>query len=260
MADQALAIGDIADRRRRRGHRPQKTSMLVAHRIVSDIVRAGLAPGTALESEREMLQHYEVGRGTLREAVRFLELQGVLNMKIGPGGGPVVTTPDARHLANTLALLLQFSGATFRAVVEARLLLEPVIAEHSARAPHAEAIDELGRCVDRMLEHLDDSHTFLEENARFHDLVALASGNLLFWFILSSLHWIIDGSALGVDYPERQRRAVVAAHREIYEALRDGQPEAAAASMRSHMEEYLTYLERRYPRVMDQAVPWDPVS
>jgi GntR family transcriptional regulator, transcriptional repressor for pyruvate dehydrogenase complex len=233
--------------------------MLVAHRIVSDIVRAGLPPGSALQSEREMLLHYEVGRGTLREAVRFLELQGVLNIKIGPGGGPVVTTPDARHLANALSLQLQFAGTPFRAVVEARLLLEPVIAAHGAGRPNVQAIEELGQCVDRMVDRLDDPDTFLKENARFHDLVALASGNLLLWYILSSLHWIIDGSVLGVDYPEKQRRAVVTAHRGIYEAIRDGHAERAESSMRAHMEEYVTYLERRYPRVMNQVVPWEPI-
>ena len=68
-------------------------------------------PGDKLISEQKMVERYGVARGSLREALRFLELQGVLRIKSGPGGGPVIDTPNAHHFASTLALLLQFVGA-----------------------------------------------------------------------------------------------------------------------------------------------------
>lgn len=91
--------------------RPMKTAMLVAQRIVADINERGNVVGDRLPPERLMLEKYDVGRGTLRESLRFLELQGVITLKPGPGGGPVVVQPDASSLATSLALLLQFSDA-----------------------------------------------------------------------------------------------------------------------------------------------------
>src|SRR5713226_3607467 len=98
--------------------RAPKTALLVARRIVRDIERLELVPGDKLPPEKEMFQQYQVGRGTLREALRFLELQGILSLKPGPGGGPVVERPDASNLA-TLLVLLQFSDARYQTVVEA---------------------------------------------------------------------------------------------------------------------------------------------
>src|ERR1700710_1676577 len=88
-------------------NRPPKTAMRVAQRIVDDVVRGGATTGSSLPPERIMLETYEIGRGTLREALRLLEFQGVITLKPGPKGGPVLVRPDATHLATTLVLLMQ---------------------------------------------------------------------------------------------------------------------------------------------------------
>src|SRR5215469_10118495 len=82
--------------------------------------------------ERAMLETYATGRGTLREALRLLEFQGVIALKPGPGGGPILLNPAASHLASTLQLLMQLSQAPYRVVVEARLALEPAISRAAA--------------------------------------------------------------------------------------------------------------------------------
>ncbi len=68
-------------------NRPQKTALLIAQRIVQYIDQNNLGPGDRPPPERIMMETYEAGRGTLRESLRFLELQGVLSFKPGPGGG-----------------------------------------------------------------------------------------------------------------------------------------------------------------------------
>ena len=60
--------------------RPPKAAMLVAQRIVRDIMRSGMSPGDLLPPERIMIETYETGRGTLREALRLLEFQGVISL------------------------------------------------------------------------------------------------------------------------------------------------------------------------------------
>ena len=172
-----------------------------------------------LPPEREMLEQYGVARGTLREALRYLEMQGVLTIKPGPGGGPVVNAPDARPLAGVIALLLQRANAPFKTILEARELLEPAMASMAAERGDKEEIASIAETIAGMEAHLDEPRAFLNDNHEFHAAIGRASGNQLFDFLLSSLSWITDGTVLGVDYPVKTRRAVLQAHVRIYERI-----------------------------------------
>jgi GntR family transcriptional regulator, transcriptional repressor for pyruvate dehydrogenase complex len=243
--------------RRARPGRSKKTALLVAQQIVAQITRDGLAPGAKLASEREMLAQYDVGRGTLRESLRFLEMQGVITMKPGPGGGPQVNTPDAQDFGTSLALFMQLLSTPFGSIVEARQLLEPAMAAQAAQRGEAVYLDQIRDSVEKMEASLDDENEFLRQNEIFHDAIAWSSGNPLFGLLTAALHWITDGTALGVDYPETRRDAVVAAHRAIYEAIAAGDAEVARIEMSRHIDEFARYLQRYYPKVWDSAVRWD---
>jgi GntR family transcriptional repressor for pyruvate dehydrogenase complex len=236
--------------------RPQKTAMLVAQRIVADINRRGNTVGDRLPPERVMLEEYDVGRGTLRESLRFLELQGVIALKPGPGGGPVVQQPDASTLGTTLTLLLQFADAQFRTIAEARIGLEPMMARLAAERMSDEQLEGLKLSVHTMHEHLDDQAVFLEENKRFHDVIAHGSGNALFGYLVDALLGILDGSAIGIDYPEVRRTAVHKAHLKIYEALAARDPEESAAAMADHIDQYIRYAEKKFPDVLAAPIVW----
>ena len=146
--------------------RPPKAAMLVAQRIVRDIGRAGLRPGDLLPPERAMLETYETGRGTLREALRLLEFQGVIALKPGPGGGPILMNPAAAHLASTLQLLMQLNQAPYRTLIEARAVLEPVLSRLAAERIDAAALAELAGSLARMREHIDDRDSFRDSSRR----------------------------------------------------------------------------------------------
>lgn len=236
--------------------RPQKTAMLLAQRIVGDINRRGNTVGDRLPPERLMLEDYEVGRGTLRESLRFLELQGVISLKPGPGGGPVVQQPDATSLATSLTLLLQFANAPFRTIAEARGGLEPMMAQLAAQRMSDAQLADLKASVDTMQDHLDDQSVFLEENKRFHDVIAHGSGNAMFGYLVDALLGILDGSAIGIDYPEVRRAAVHKAHLSIYEAIAERDPAASAEAMADHVKQYLKYAEKKFPDVLAAPIVW----
>jgi GntR family transcriptional regulator, transcriptional repressor for pyruvate dehydrogenase complex len=239
------------------GNRPPKAAMLVAQRIVRDVVRGGLRPGDLLPPERTMLEKYETGRGTLREALRLLEFQGVIALKPGPRGGPVLLDPDASHLANTVVLLMQLKEAPFRTIVEVRSALEPMISSLAAERISDESLRDLGGTIEQMRKNLGDQHLFLDANKRFHDIIAWSSGNALFGYIVDSLLGIMDGTIIGIDYPSPRRAAILKAHESIYEAISARDEKEAEARMRKHIDEYERYAQRKFPEVLDQVIQWD---
>jgi len=240
--------------------RPPKAAMLVAQRIMRDVIAGRLKPGNLLLPERTMLEKYQTGRGTLREALRLLEFQGVIALKPGPRGGPVLQDPDASHLASTLVLLMQLKDAPFRSIVEVRTAMEPMISRLAAERMSEESLAELGGTIDSMRENLDDQMTFLEANKRFHDIIAWSSGNPLFGYIVDSLLGIMDGTVIGIDYPAPRRVAIVKAHDGIFQALKAHDANASEERMRVHIGEYVTYAERKFPELLDQVIRWDRMS
>ena len=183
--------------------RPPKAALLVAQRIVQDALREGRKPGDLLAPERTMLEKYQTGRGTLREALRLLEFQGVITLKPGPRGGPVLMDPDASHLASNLVLLMQLKAAPFRNIVEVRTAMEPMISSLAAERMDDDALTDLEGTIIQMREEIEDQHSFLDANKRFHDIIAWSSGNALFGYIVTpcSGSWTAPSSASTTPAP-----------------------------------------------------------
>jgi DNA-binding FadR family transcriptional regulator len=247
-------------RRRSALGKPKKTAILVAQRIVDEILEQNLAPGTSLTSERDMLTRYEVSRGTLREALRVLETYRLITIKTGPGGGAIVADAGSRPMASVIALVLQMSRTSFRSIVDARLLLEPLLAREAAERRDDDDLEVLRRSIEEMKLAIDDAGAFLAENHVFHSAVAEAAKNPVLFNMVASLNWIQDGTAVGIDYPRANREAIVAAHRRIFVAIEDGAPEMAEAAMRIHIGEFANYAERNYAHVLDAPLRWDQVD
>ena len=109
-----------------------------------------------------MLERYQTGRGTLREALRFLEFQGVLTLKPGPGGGPILLKPDAGNLSSTLVLLMQMNQAPFKEIVQVRSAIEPMISMLAAEV-----------MTDTQLGYLEDSIIQMRDNIESQDVFCL---------------------------------------------------------------------------------------
>ena len=231
--------------------------MLVAQRIVRDIGRAGLRPGDLLPPERVMLETYGTGRGTLREALRLLEFQGVIALKPGPGGGPILMNPAAAHLAGTLQLLMQLNQAPYRTLIEARSELEPVLSRLAAERIDAAALAELAGSVARMREHIGDQDSFRDSGRRFHDIIAWSSGNVVFGYVVDAVLGILDDTVIGIDDPGDRRAAILRDHEEIYAAISRHDTGGAGERMREHIESYTSHVRRTFPEVLAQTVTWD---
>ncbi len=231
-----------------------RAAVRVARKIVNEIRRRRLRPGTKLAAEHKMVEKLGVARATVREALRFLELQGALRIKAGPGGGPVVGVPGADHLASVLSLQLQFANASFRSVSEARTAIYPVLAGEAAENATHQDIETLHQSIDRMRLVIDDTELLTEELCRFQDLVAAASGNAVLGLLVNALHRMSESS--GVEHDAKQRRAGVRGSTEILRAIESGNGEEARAVTEKLFAAAMRYWERIHPDALKQPVAW----
>lgn len=232
-------------------------ALLVAHRIVRDAMTEQLIAGDSLPPEHVMLEKYEIGRGTLREALRLLEFEGVITLKPGPKGGPILTTPDASHLASSLVLLMEVNKSPFRHVFEFRVGLEPMMCRLAASRINDVSLKELRETITKMEENIDNQELHLEINRRFHDIIAWSSGNTLFGYVTESLLGIVDGSSVGVESSLVRRKATLKAHKRILKAIENHDPDLAETHMREHLEDYIEFAEKRSPGFFNAVIPWD---
>lgn len=249
-----LPIGD--GRSGRRAGRISKVSERIARHIATDILQRGFRPGHRLPGEKEMALQLGVGRTTLREALRLLEVQGIVTIKAGPGGGPVVQRPTSERITDHLALILQFQDATFGQVIEARAAIEVLIAEVAAPSATESDIELLQRSIDLVRSRPDDHPLFLEQNAVFHAGVAGCTRNPVFRLFVESLKSISDGTPIGVLYSRHRRLRVAQLHEDIVAGLADRDPQAARAAMQQHMSEFQRYVEKEFPELLGKPIRW----
>lgn len=234
--------------------RSERASTRVARNIVNDIQERALRPGAKLEPEHVMVEKQGASRASVREALRFLELQGALRIQAGPGGGPVVDVPSVVHLASVLSLQLQFANATFRAVLEARRSIYPVLVAEAAANATREDIEALQQSVERLDGATGDSDATAHEARHFYELVALASKNLVLGFLVNALHRLSENS--GIQYDQAHRQANARQTRRILQAIEQGNADEAQAISKKMHDAAKRYWEKTAPDLLNAPVSW----
>lgn len=232
--------------------RSEKISSVLAREIVADV--RGKPPLTMLPSENAMLETYRVGRSSLREALRILEVHGIIAIKPGPGGGPMVAPLDPTNFARMATLYLHLMGATYREVLEARTIIEPVMARLAAqRGDHATLA-----AVQEYLAEPDvvDESEYVRRAGGFHTLLSGLSGNRVLDLTGRGIRDLYVDRIEGMVFPLEERSSVVSRHRQIARAIAAGSAARAERLMREHMEEYLGYASARNPDILDDVIQW----
>jgi DNA-binding FadR family transcriptional regulator len=236
--------------------RVPKRSELIAADLVAYIADARLAPGTPLASERDMSEYLGVGRTSLREALRLLETRGVLTIKSGLGGGPIVRRPQPSDLREALTLILQFEETELTEVLEARRALELTVSRLAATRITPDEVGELRRINANLAAWNGDLDVVWESNKAFHLAIGEAGRNMVLRTFLESIVSMADGKVAGITYGARQVTAMVAAHERIIDALAEGDPDAAGHAMEEHLGESYRFWDKHYPTVTAQTVRW----
>jgi DNA-binding FadR family transcriptional regulator len=237
-------------------HRPPKRSELIARELASYIVDNKLDEGTVLPNESELIKQFGVGRTTLREALRLLETRGVLTIRSGPRGGPVVSRPTAQDFSDSLNFILQFEHASWQELLTARLAVEPAVARLAATRATDEEIEALYASIDALKGHPGNMVFAREENGRFHATLARAARNVALRFFVDATRISSDDAVAKLLYAPGRQKTLQMAHRHIVDAIKARDPDAAEAAMRSHLEEALKYSRRVSSHMLDEPIRW----
>lgn len=244
------------DQTQRRPHRKDKLANSIAESVLRDIKQRGLTQGDQLPKEATMLEEYGVGRGTLREAMRLLETCGLISLKPGPGGGPVVESVRAEDFGRVASLFFQFAEVTYREVVEARMTLEPLAARLAAqRHAGSDAARDVLELTQIGANSIDEEG-FLKASSDFHSSVIKLGDNRLVSLVCESLGEIYRARTRGGIFSTTERGNVHAAHVDIAKAVVAGDAVRAEALMAEHMEEYTRQAFERHPALLDEVVVW----
>jgi DNA-binding FadR family transcriptional regulator len=232
-------------------------AQIVASEIVRDIVELGLKAGDQLPTEAEMLEQFDVGRASLREALRLLESYGLISIRQGQNGGPQVTALRPEDLARTLAFYFHISGATYGELVEARLVIEPVMARLAAERQDPESMRQLRETMEReqAASYQDAEHVRRADD--FHYMVSGMSGNRVLDLIGRGLRALYqDRIGFGIQLPEEVRPNTRRLHKEIGEAILQGQGDLAAARMATHLQSLAATQYERTPALRHERIAW----
>jgi GntR family transcriptional repressor for pyruvate dehydrogenase complex len=242
------------DETRRVGKMAEK----LAHQIVDDVLEQGLVPGDMLPAEAEMIQSYKVGRATVREALRVLEVQGLVTLKPGPGGGPVLNDLSAADFARMAKFHLLMRGSTYREVLAARLAIEPLMARLAAEARPPDGLEKL-RAAIKVADGIDanDETAWRAASELFHETIAGISGNSVLDLLGRSLKEIYRTGHRAALTPPKMRAQVMAVHRAIADAIFKGKADVAEKLMRDHMAEFAERSDKLHARTLKERITWN---
>ena len=236
--------------------RSVKASESLALELVEHIVTANLPEGSLLPHEKEMAEQFGVGRSTVREALRLLETRGVVRIRPGPGGGPVIRRPRAVDYSRALELALQFEHGTLRDVIGAREDIGPLTARLAAQRVNDEQIARFEQALLVLEESLDDNDTFSEAARHLEALIGEASGSLVVRLVVDSIAAILWDTIAPLDYPRERRDSVARALHGIVRAIESGDVGAAENQMRRYIRSAAQYWSTLLPDLMSMPVRW----
>ncbi|WP_344587055.1 FadR/GntR family transcriptional regulator [Actinomadura vinacea] len=241
-----IVVGDAATRL-------LKTSESVARDIVHDMVEQGLRTGDRMPAEPAMLECYGVSRQSLREGLRLLEVQGLISIRPGPGGGPVVGSIDPGNLGKTATLYYHLAGATYSELFDSWVLMESMLAELAARnSDRATARKALEPFLDAAET---DSPEFFKHHSYFHSVLGTLAGNRVLELTFRTAGLIVSHHILaGAADPRDIRQTFDADHALVAKAIMGGHPRKAHNQMAEHIRNVAAYYEAY--QSMNSLIEW----
>jgi GntR family transcriptional repressor for pyruvate dehydrogenase complex len=207
----------------------------IADQIQQLILRGALKPGDRLPPERELAAKLGVGRSSLRDAVRTLEVMGILEPK--QGHGTVVREPSAEALVVPLTRALMRKRELVAELLDVRRMIEPALAARAAVNATPEEIAHLEDVLRRQEAKIRRGEPAIEEDSEFHYAIARAARNGVVLKVLDVLMDLLrESRAKSLQVPGRLSKSY-AGHKRVLQAIKRRDGAAAEAAVQKHLKE-----------------------
>lgn len=221
------------------------------------VVEGHLRPGDRLPSERDLAIKLGVGRNTIREAIRGLEMAGVLELHKGAHGGAFLVAPDGTTVSTAFQDMFQLGSVTPTQLTEARLHFTASIVPVACERCTEQVIAELEKNIDdaRKAGRAGDYERRSRINLQFHKILARSTGNPIFVAVMDGLVAVMEHFIDTIGPPRSDE--VFESRTRFISYLRDRDPKRATKEMEDYLKgvhkDYLSRFEAPKPRTRRKA-------
>jgi GntR family transcriptional repressor for pyruvate dehydrogenase complex len=218
---------------------PNRKPKDLTHTLVAGlkemIAQGALQPGSKLPPERELARQFGVNRASIRQALKALDVMGIVYQRVGDG--TYLTQDASATLRVPLDFLILVDGITFQELFEARRIVEPELAARAALRRSEADVAAIEKAVAVMKANQNvGAEELAEQDLHFHESIWRASGNRVCQRMFASLHRALARS-LTMYSLVREAEKTIGAHEAIFLAIRAGDAEAARRLMFDHLDQ-----------------------
>jgi DNA-binding FadR family transcriptional regulator len=206
----------------------------VARDLEAEILGGGLAPGERIGTKEALRRRFGVAVATVNEAVRLLEMRGLIEARPGPGGGVFVAASSVRVALKRGGMRATWGPARFEDCTAVRDALEPLVCRQAATHRTDEDLRDLRQIVDEMERRSGDARAYLELNWALHRRIARMCRNAPAHSIYLTLLDFLEDGLLAADVGRLDATADVAVHRELVAAIEEGPGPRLDAAIERH--------------------------
>ncbi|AGK55947.1 FadR/GntR family transcriptional regulator [Bacillus sp. 1NLA3E] len=211
-------------------------SFLTAEKVRDIIIKNGMKPGDKLPSESELIELFKVSRTTIREAMKILKAENIIEIQQGRG---TFVSKETGMIGDPLGLTFVNQKTLLKNLLEARLLIEPPITLLAAQRANDSDVKDLQDVINKMKELNYHDKNSAELDLEFHKLIAKATGNDVLYRVIPIINEsIMKGYGETVNNIESFRRAFQS-HLNIFKAIKDKDFLAARYESEKHIRQTL---------------------
>lgn len=213
-------------------NKSEKVSDSIIAQIRDAILSGHLKPGDRLASEKELIEQFNVSKATMREALRVLEVIGLIEMRKGIAGGAYVAEVGMRTTIQAIINFLHFNTVSIRELTMLRFLIEPTVAEIAAIRRSEKDMEKLEQIIGSTITPGDNE---VSKEISFHRYLARMSENAILTLTIDLIDNLLKSMKTTLGMPPDFYEHVREAHELILECIRQKDPIAAKVAMTSDL-------------------------
>jgi len=218
----------------------------IADHIQQMIHKGSFRPGDRLPPEKEVARQFQVGRQAVREALRLLEVSGLVKVKKGSSGGIFISNFTTENISTSISNMITLGNISLKDLTEVRLELEKIVLVYAIQRITPEDMIALEDSILRAEERLASGDSPTQENLEFHLILSRATKNEMFLILMESVMKLVSQFLRKLKPSREQSKRVLEEHRSLLKLVKEKDRHRSV----DQMERHLIGIEKRLSSLM----------